>query len=281
MEVFEVNKDIIKALYQKRADWCHKGDYGKVIIVGGSVDYTGAPALSAMAALRAGSDLTYIFAPERAADADASLSPNIISHPLKGEHLMKKHLPDIEDAMTKADAILIGPGLGTEDETLAAVLNLIKKIKKPCVIDADALKALKKEKLEKDMVITPHEGEYAFLAGEKPEIEPNRRLTEVQSFAGKMGCVVLLKAHVDVISDGDKVAVNETGNPYMTKGGTGDVLSGIILSLLGRRIKAFDAACGGAFICGAAGEIASQRTGEGLLATDVIDAIPAVINLKK
>jgi len=280
MDVFEVRKDIIKTLYKQRTEWCHKGDYGKVLVIGGSVTYTGAPALSAMAALRAGSDLVTIIAPERAADADASLSPNIIAVPLRSDFLAESHNKLIEKFIEDADAILIGPGLGLHRETIDAVRKLVKKIKKPCVIDADALKAVKGMTLSKNFILTPHEGEYAYLVGERPDIEPNKRLTEVQELASKMNCVVILKAHADVISDGEKVAVNETGSPFMTKGGTGDVLAGIILSLLGRRIVPFDATCGGAFISGAAGEIAGQRAGEGLLATDVIDAIPVVINNK-
>ena len=281
MDIFEIEKGIIKALYPPRAEWCHKGDFGKVLVVGGSEKYTGAPALSAMAALRAGSDLAVIIAPRRAADTDAALSPNIIAVPLKTDYITEAHLPEILEYAERSDAVLIGPGLSAEEKTIKAVKALIKEVKKPCVIDADGLKAIKGMKLSKDVVITPHEGEYEYLTGERPDIEPNKRLSEVQELANKMNCVVLLKAHVDVISDGEKVAVNETGTPYMTKGGTGDILSGIVLSLLGRRVNPFDAACGGAFISGIAGEIASARTGEGLLATDVIDAIPEVIGLKK
>ncbi len=281
MDVFEVDKGIIRRMYPKRTDWCHKGDFGKVLIVGGSEKYTGAPALAAMAALRAGSDLVIIASPERAANAEASLSPNLITMPFRGSFLKENDFNEIVKLVEKVDAVLIGPGLGTEPETMKLVETLVKSIKKPCVIDADGLKAIKGKKLEKNFIITPHEGEYYYITGDKPDIEPNRRLAEVQAFAQRMGCTVVLKAHVDVISDGNKVAVNETGTPYMTKGGTGDVLSGIIVSLLGRRIPTFDAACGGVFISGAAGEVASRREGEGLLATDVIDAIPSIINVKK
>jgi len=281
MEVFEVDKDIVKRLYPRRTEWCHKGDFGKVLVIGGSEKYTGAPALSAMAALRSGSDLAIIAAPERAADTDASLSPNLITVPFKGAFLKEKDFTEIIKIVDKVDAVLIGPGLGTEQETLNLVSALLKAIDKPCVIDADGLKAVKGKKLGKNFIITPHEGEYYYLTGEKPDVEPNRRLSEVQECSKRIGCTVILKSHVDVISDGGKVTVNETGTPYMTKGGTGDVLSGIILSLLGRKVDIFDAACGGVFISGVAGEIASQRVGEGLLATDVIDSIPAVVNMKK
>ncbi len=281
MEVFEVDKDIVKRLFPKRTEWCHKGDFGKVLIIGGSEKFTGAPALSAMAALRTGSDLTMIAAPERAADTEASLSPNLITVPFPGPFLKESHATEIIRLIDKVQAVLIGPGLGIEEETLNLVSTLIKAIDKPCVIDADGLKAIKEKKLGKNFIITPHEGEFKYLIGEKPDMEPNRRLSEVQAFAKKIGCTVVLKSHVDVISDGEKIAVNETGSPYMTKGGTGDVLSGIIVSLLGRKIEIFDAACGGAFISGAAGEVASQRAGEGLLATDVIDSIPTIVNVKK
>jgi ADP-dependent NAD(P)H-hydrate dehydratase / NAD(P)H-hydrate epimerase len=281
MDVFQVDRGIVKTLYPKRPAWCRKGDFGKVLVVGGSEKYTGAPALCGMAALRAGCDLVSIMAPERAADADASLSPNLITIPFHELFFREKDVPEVMKQVEKADAVLIGPGIGTEPETMKFVQSLVKLVKKPCVLDADALKAVKGKKLGKNFIITPHGGEYEIICGEKPDVEPGKRLIEVQNLANKMDCTVILKGHVDVISDGVKVAVNETGNPFMTKGGTGDVLAGIVLALLGRKADSFDAACGGALISGAAGDAAAQHGGESLLATDIIDAIPSIINLKK
>ena len=268
-------KSVLREAYKKRDPWSHKGDFGKVLVVGGSKEYTGAVALVGLAALKSGTDLTYIAAPERAANISASFSPNLITVPLNGDYLTSKHFREIQEI--ESDAIVFGNGLGTRS---ASFCKLMWKTKKPCVIDGDALKFLP-EKLGKNFVITPHAGEFEILSREKVPQKTEARKRLVKKYAIKLNCTILLKGHIDIISDGKRVFENRTGNPYMTKGGTGDVLAGICGALLARGLEPFKAGCLAAYISGSAGDLAAKKYGESLLATDVIEEIKNVINLWK
>jgi NAD(P)H-hydrate epimerase len=150
------------------------------------------------------------------------------------------------------------------------------------VIDADAIHAIKEDKeiLRDNFIVTPHSNEFYVLTGKKPEPDEKKRIAIVKEEASKMGCVIILKGHVDVISDGKKVAVNKTGNSYMTKGGTGDTLAGICGALLARDVDPFEAACAACFINGIAGDLAAKKFGEGLMASDLLNEIPNVIKKK-
>ena len=266
-------KALIKDVYKKRDPWSHKGDFGKVLVIGGSNVYTGAPALVGLAALKSGCDLVYIAAPKKAADISASFSPNLITFPLHGDFLTNKHFKETQKI--RADAVVFGNGLG---EKSSSFCKLMWKTKKPCVIDGDALKYLPKG-LNKNFVLTPHEGEFSIIAGRKIPKDLEARKALVKTYAKKLNCTILLKGHIDIVSDGSIVFENKTGNPYMTKGGTGDVLAGICGALLARGVDPFKAACLAAYISGAAGDLAAKKYGESLLATDVIEEIKNVVNL--
>ena len=271
---------ILKKMYGKRDVWSHKGQFGRLVVISGSKRHTGSPCFVGLAAYRAGCDLVYIVSPERAADVAAKFSPNLITEPLKGDKLTKKHIDKIISLIkeVRATAVAIGPGLWREKETLDAILKLIKKINLPIVIDADAIRAIAKNKkvLKENSVLTPHDDEFRALS----EIRV-KNLTERKKFvkkeAKKLNCVILLKGHVDVVSNGNKIFLNKTGTPYMTKGGCGDTLTGICGALLARGIDTFDSACAAAYINGKAGELASKKYKQGLLATDLIENIPVVI----
>jgi NAD(P)H-hydrate epimerase len=241
------------------------------------VRYTGAPALCALAALQTGADLAYILAPKRAADIISSFSPNIIAEPLEGDYVTEDHAGLILDYAERFDAIVLGPGICRSPKTMKFILKLVAKIKKPCVIDADALHALKKVRLRKNFVLTPHAGEFKSMSGLTVQNDLEKRANAVRLFAKKMNCTIILKGHVDVISDGEQVMINKTGNPYMTKGGTGDVLTGICGALLARNIDPFKASCAAAYISGAAGDLAAKRFHQSLMATDVLEAISRVL----
>ncbi|MCD6590377.1 MAG: NAD(P)H-hydrate dehydratase [Candidatus Aenigmarchaeota archaeon] len=278
--MFEVDSSILSNIYKKRPKWSHKGDFGKLLIIGGSKVYTGAPALaaySAIAALRSGADIAYVIAPRRAADVIASFSPNLIAEPVGGEYFTKGHLKHVLEVSKKFDAISIGSGLGMRKETQDFVLKFLGKVKKPCVIDADAIKALKKRRLGKNFVLTPHSYEFYAFSGEKPTYDILNRAKMVKKFAKRLDATILLKGAIDIISDGSKVATNKTGNPYMTTGGTGDVLTGVCGGLLAQGVLPFEAACASAYITGKAGDFAAKEKGPGLLATDIIEKIPYVI----
>jgi len=252
----------------------HKGSNGRILIIGGSELYTGAPALAALAALRTGADLVHIAAPQRAADACASFSPDLITVPLTGKYLTQTHLKTIEPFAKEADCVLIGPGLGRSKETEKAVLSFIKTCKVPLVIDADALKAVStnlKAIAKKECVLTPHRKEFELLSGKKSEAE------NVRKFAAHHNAVVILKAPTDVIADDKKVKFNTTGNAGMTVGGTGDVLAGVVAGLIAQGLDLFDAALKGAKINGIAGDGCKSRMGYGFTASDLLEEIPAAM----
>ncbi|MFH1444887.1 MAG: NAD(P)H-hydrate dehydratase [Nanoarchaeota archaeon] len=276
----EVTSTFVKGLYKKRDPWSHKGDFGKVLIIGGNKEYSGSPALSAMAAYRAGVDLVYVAAPERAANIIASFSPNIIAYPLAGEFVAPHHMKIISKLIEKVDAIVIGGGLGRHPQTVKLVQALLAKTEKPCVIDADAIFAVSNRKaaIKKTSVITPHVNEFFTLTGknlDKSTMEEKEK--EIEQTALKLGATLILKGHMDIISGKKGTTINSRGTAYMTKGGTGDTLAGICGALLARGIDPQDAAAAAAYINGAAGELASRELGEGTLATDLLDKIAIVI----
>ena len=268
---------------RKRTREAHKGDFGRLLIVGGSEEFSGAPALAAMAALRTGVDLVYVAAPEKTAYSISAMSPNLITIKLEGEQLNPDNVSQIEEHIEKCDAVIIGPGLGTSSETEKAVKTLIKRVnslKRPVLLDADGLKAYSKAKhpFKAPAVLTPHAGEYRLLTGKTPPKEPNKKALEVQSTAARLNAVILLKGSVDVISDGEHVKLNYTGNPGMTVGGTGDVLSGVVGAFLAQRVDPFEAAVAGAFVNGAAGDFAVDKLGYHIVPTDLLEFIPKVLD---
>lgn len=268
-------------LYAPRPEWGKKGDFGRLLCIGGSDYYPTAPALVSLSAMKAGADWSYILAPERSSNICSSLSPNMMSYPLKGRFLKAKHAGFILSFLEKYDAAVIGNGLGRKKETQEAVRKILGKTSLPFVIDADAIHAVARDAgiLNERCLLTPHSNEFFALAGEKAENEIRQRIDIVSGYAEKHGCTILLKGHIDVISDGRRVAINKTGCPQMAKAGTGDVLAGIAGALLARHAKPFDAACSAAYLNGLAGEIAGKRYGESLLASDVIGCIHEALKM--
>lgn len=279
--MIEVSPSILKKVYKSRSKYSKKGDFGKLLIIGGNQKYSGAPALaaySAISSLRSGVDIVTVVAPKRAADIVASFSPNLITEPIDGKFFTPKHVKKVLELSKKYNAVCIGSGLGTEKDTFKFVKKLLGSLKKPCVVDADAIKALKNKELGKNFVLTPHSYEFYNLTGEKPKTDLTSRIRIVEKVSKKIRSTILLKGVIDIISDGKQTAINRTGNPYMTTGGTGDVLTGICGSLLAQGNNPFESACGAAFITGRAGDLAAVEKKQGLLATDVIEKIPEVIS---
>jgi hydroxyethylthiazole kinase-like uncharacterized protein yjeF len=266
----------ISDIYKKRAAWSKKGDFGKLLVVGGSKDYSGSPVFNALAAYRAGCDIVKIAAPEKAARIAKSFKPDMIAFPLDGEYLSAKHVPKIMELQRSCDAMVIGGGLTRGKSVLSAVSLIIKKTKIPAVVDADGLHAVK-TKLNSKIILTPHTQEFYVLSGKRLTTDINERISETKKLALKLSCTILLKGHVDVVSDGKNVHLNKTGSVFMTKGGFGDTLAGIAGALLARGLPAYDAACIAAKINGLAGSLAAKRRGEGVLASDLIEEIPDVI----
>jgi len=277
-----INKSLIKKIFQPREKWSHKGDFGSLLVIGGSKRYSGSPTFNALAAYRSGVDLVTIAAPRRAADIVASFSPDLITYPLEGDYLNESHLDDIFLLVQSSDAVSIGGGLERNEETLTTVKKILKGLTLPCVIDADAIHAVATDKklLRENFIVTPHSNEFYVLTGKKPEPDINKRIKIVKEETSRLGCIILLKGYVDVISDGKQLAVNKTGNPYMTVGGTGDTLTGICGALLARKIDPFDAACAACYINGLAGDLATKKFGEGIMTSDLINEISNVIKRK-
>jgi len=287
--MLEVTKDILKDIYKERPRNIRKYDYGLLVVVGGSEFYSGSPALSAMAAFRAGVDMVRIIAPKRAADIIASFSPNLAAYPLEGKWLNKTHLPTLL-AMTESakavargnTAVVIGGGAGRSEETQKAILKYLEEVSVPVVIDADAIHALgKKPEIVsgRNFLITPHTYEFFVLTGKEIyKLPEEEKIKMVQTEAQRLHTTILLKGAIDIISDGKGVALNRTGSPFMTKGGCGDTLAGICGALMARGLSPFTAAQAAAYINGKAGEVVAQREKEGLLATGLIEAIPEVLH---
>jgi len=287
----------------KRKASSHKGDNGRVLIVGGG-PFFGAPTLTALASLHAGADWVTIAAPKSVSSIIASLSPNLIVQPLSSEILVEKDVPTVSNLIKKHDAVVIGMGLGAEEETKRAARMVIEDdASKKVVVDADGfyglhlpIQTLRKSLIknathasqeDKLVIITPHAGEFAKIEIERKEKEGSvkvppedmmeERINFVKDFSSVNKIVTLMKGPTDIISDGVRVKINKKGNAGMTVGGTGDVLAGITGAFFAIADEPFKAANAAAFVNGTAGDIAFEEKGYGLLATDLIENIPKVI----
>lgn len=268
-----IDKDIVLPFIKKRNKFDHKGNYGHALLTGGSYGKTGAIALGAKAALRTGAGL---------------LSCHI---PSSGNIILQTYIPEAMVINDKSDKIItekivtdrynalgIGPGMGTEQETQEVFHEMIKQSEKKIVIDADGLNILSMNKdwffeLPHEAVLTPHPKEFERLAGSSSD--GYARLMKQMEFAQKYKCIVVLKgAYTSVASPGGKVWFNSSGNPGMATAGSGDVLTGMILSFLAQGYNALAAALTGVFIHGLAGDIAAERiSGESLIASDIVDSV--------
>ncbi len=273
----------VKRVVKPRGLFSHKGDFGYLLIVGGSDVYSGAPALAGMAALRTGVGLVVIAAPKGVVGSIRSYSPNLIVVPLKSDVVATHDFRRLTQLLRKSDALVLGPGIGLDSRTRAAIPAIIRsarELKKPMLIDADAIKALKGQlNILKGAkaVITPHAGEFKSISNIDVSSRWQERMPICVEFAKRYSCVLLLKGHDTIITDGHQVKVNRTGNPGMATGGTGDVLSGIIGAYLAQGARQFHAAIAGAFIHGQAGDLVRKEKGFHMVASDLIDAIPTTL----
>jgi hydroxyethylthiazole kinase-like uncharacterized protein yjeF len=273
----------VKLAVKPRSPEAHKGTFGRLLVIGGSNVFSGAPALAAMAALRTGVDIVTVAAPEKTATVISSMSPALITVKLKGKHLNSGNLSALSEHLGSATAVVLGPGLGLHSETKEATKQIIEQVEEkgtPLLLDADGLKAFAefKRKVELPMVLTPHAREYEILTGNRLPDDLEGRAEKVQKRARKLGATILLKGPVDVISDGEQTKLNFTGNPGMTVGGTGDILSGVVGGLLAMGADSFRAAAAGAFINGAAGDFVAAEKGYHMIPTDLLEYIPKVMD---
>jgi len=257
-----------------RAADSHKGDHGHVLVIGGG-PYTGAPALTAQAALRAGADLVTVACPESVADEVQGYDESIITHPLPGDLVQPGHVDALLDLEAERTTTVIGPGLGRSEGTLDAAREFLASAGGTVVVDADPLRVvpdLEPGEMDATLLCTPHRGELAAMGG--PEADDWRsRADAVEAFAAELDATLLVKAPYDVISDGEDTRVNRTGNPGMTAGGTGDVLAGICGALASTQ-PLLEAGAIAAFVNGRSGDSVVDDRGYGLLATDLLEEIP-------
>lgn len=269
----------VRSILPRRDPAGHKGDFGKLLCVCGSVGYTGAPVFASRAAVRTGAGLVFLAVPEQAWPVVAVKSEEAMPFPLpetaEGRLSLLAEEP-IRQRAASCDAVLIGCGLGRGRQTDALVRKLLD-IDRPLVLDADGLNALDgcPEQLQRrtaPTVLTPHEGEFLRLGGDLSR----GREAAAAAFSQKYGVYLVLKGHRTLVADPEgRLAVNETGNSGMAKGGSGDVLAGMIVSLLGQGCGAFDACCAAVWLHGRAGDRAAADKGErGMTPTDLLEQIP-------
>ena len=242
-----------------------------------------------MAAIGAGADLVYVASPQKAAEAIKSTSPDLIVKSLNGDKLALEHMEDILEISENVDAVLIGPGAGIDEDTSKLFNVLVTKIKKPIVLDADALKQVEVSliKNREDIILTPHIFEFKSFFNVSNDLKldidsydfkkVDENITEFQQIARQIKGTVIVKGQYDLILSGTRFRINKSGNSGMTVGGTGDALAGITTSLLSQGANAFDSACLGVFINGLAGDEAFKEKGTGFSATDLVSYIGNVI----
>lgn len=269
---------LLRKAFPVRSPDTHKGDYGRVLLICGCTGYTGAPVLSANAALRSGSGLVYLAVPEKiypivAAKLDSAI---VLPMPCDEEGRFSLHaLPFILRLLSNMDACLLGPGLGRSHELDQFVAGILFACEVPLVLDADGLNAVSEHmdvlrEAACPVILTPHEGEFSRLTDD----HISDRVAGAMKLSADTRTVVVRKGHETIITDGTDVYLNHTGNPGMAVGGTGDVLAGMIVSILGRGVSPLEAAAAAVWLHGAAGDVSASKMGEYAMGpVDLIDAL--------
>ena len=276
-----LNHELVLSLLPDRNPWGHKGNFGKLLLLCGSRGYTGAAFFAAMGALRSGAGLVFLGVPESIYGIEAVKlnEPVIFPLPDAGGRLSADAVPEILTRLPQMDAVLVGPGLGQSEGTLAVVRAVLEKAECPVVVDADGINVLSAHRdllrgRKLPTILTPHDGEFARLGG----VIGEDRMAAAAALAEELGCVVLLKGHETCITDGTDGFLNPTGNPGMAVGGSGDVLAGVITALLGAGLPPLEAAACGAWLHGAAGDRCAAELGQyGMLPTDMLSALPRLM----
>lgn len=276
-----LNHELVLSLLPDRNPWGHKGNFGKLLLLCGSRGYTGAAFFAAMGALRSGAGLVFLGVPESIYGIEAVKlnEPVIFPLPDAGGRLSVDAVPEILTRFPQMDAVLVGPGLGQSEGTLAVVRAVLENAQCLVVVDADGINVLSAHRdllrgRKLPTILTPHDGEFARLGG----VIGEDRMAAAAALAEELGCVVLLKGHETCITDGVNGYINPTGNPGMAVGGSGDVLAGVITALLGVGLPPLEAAACGAWLHGAAGDRCAAELGQyGMLPTDMLSALPRLM----
>ncbi|MEM3395011.1 MAG: NAD(P)H-hydrate dehydratase [Nitrososphaerota archaeon] len=274
-----IDEETVMSIIPPRRKNSRKGENGVVLVVGGSWMYHGAPFLTAMAAYRSGVDLTYLAVPEPLVDPIRAMSPAIIIIPLPDYRLTKRSVNKLLKKLPQINAAAIGPGLSiAKEEALTELVKQLLSLGAGVVLDASALipsvlKVIQGEKV----ILTPHAGEFKRLFGQQPPQDLDEKISLATEKAKEYNVTILLKGPTDIITDGNEIYINKTGNAGMTVGGTGDVLTGITAGLLTRIQSPIKCAAAAAYINGKCGDTAYQHLGLHMLPTDIIDQIPKIM----
>ena len=261
----------------------NKGMYGTVLVIAGGRGMGGAAALVGAGALRSGAGKVKIACPVEVQPTVASFDPCYMAYPLPCDDEGLIRFPAarmaLEQLLEGADVLAIGPGLGRSEAVRELVRWAVDAVDVPTVVDADALNALVGQaeilrNLDRPVILTPHPGEFARLVGKSVAEVQADRANLAAEFAAHEHVIIVLKGHGTVVTDGQRLYVNSSGNPGMATGGTGDVLGGVIAALLGQKLPAFEAAVLGTYAHGLAGDIARDNSGEvGMTAGDLVDGL--------
>ena len=277
----ELNHEKVLSILPDRDENAHKGNFGKILLLCGSRGYTGAAALAAMGALRSGAGLVFLGVPESIYAIEAVKLTEAIVFPLPdcGGKLSAEAIPEILERLPKMDAVLLGPGLGQSEGVLEVVRTVLERAECPVILDADGINVMAAHKhilrgRTAPTVLTPHDGEFTRLGG----VIGDDRAAAAEAVARELGCIMLLKGHRTVITDGKTTYINCTGNPGMAVGGSGDVLAGILVSLIGQGIGPLEAAACSAWLHGAAGDLCAGEIGQyGMLPGDLVAVLPRLL----
>lgn len=285
-----IKKSEVVKNFPRRDPASHKGDNGRVLIIGGSINYFGAPVLAGLGALNSGADLVYLLVPECNFEVSRSFYPDFIVRKYPGNFLNSRALDNISELLDKVDAVLIGPGLAEEAEILRTVTLIIKKAKCPVILDAQAIPAIaqlgliggraENNNALPPIIITPHRNEMnELLEGETLPENMEEQVKAVEDFAKKWNVTVLLKGHTDIIASPNReTRANLTGNAGMTVGGSGDVLAGFVTSLIAQHARPYEACISAAFLMGSAGDNLYKSKGYNFIATDLAQELPYTIH---
>jgi len=277
-----VDADFVRHSLPKRKTDGHKGTFGKLLVIGGSTGYTGAPYLTAAAAERSGCGLVYLGVPESIWSVEAGRCAGPMPFPLPEKKGLTsyKALQIIEEKLAGCSALALGPGLGRSDETAKLVCALLRQTEKPVILDADGINALSGHidvldaRRGRVTVLTPHDGEFARLGG---DLRSGDRVGAARAFAAEHGCTLVLKGHHTLTASPEgNVLVNTTGNSGLAKGGSGDVLTGVIAGLLCQGAPPVLSAACGVWLHGRAGDLgAKELTEYAVVPSDVLGLLPA------
>ncbi len=281
MEYRKLDHSQVLQCLPDRDKGAHKGNFGRLLLLCGSRGYTGAAALAAMGALRSGAGLVYLGVPESiyAIEAVKLTEPVVFPLPDENGQYGTDAAEEVKKRLSGMDAVLIGPGIGQSAPVLALLETVLSEFSGPVVVDADGINLLAGHmdilrERHFPTVLTPHAGEFSRLWGRLPDDVP----ADAAALARDTGCIVVLKDHNTAITDGSICYVNHTGNPGMAVGGSGDVLAGILVSLLGQGLTPLTAAACAVWLHGAAGDVCARTLGQyGMLPGDMLEVLPRLM----